>query len=163
MRYHVPIRLRWSDLDAYNHVNNSRLLSLLEEARVRAFWTNDGDGEPSPLAVIEGHQGASTQTLIARHEIEYLAPIPYQSKPIDIQMWIGKLGAASCDVNYEIWSPALGAGPDDTSDRVKYTVASSTIVFIDTATQRPRRIGDRERAAWAAYVEEPIRFRGARR
>lgn len=158
MRFHVPIRLRWSDLDAYNHVNNSRLLSLLEEARVRAFWAND-DGERSPLAVIEGHQGAATQTLIARQEIEYLAPIPYQSRPIDVQLWIARLGAASCEVGYEVWSPAETEGAD-TDGRVKYTVASSTMVFIDTATQRPRRIGDEERAAWTPFIEEPPRFRG---
>ncbi|GGA76119.1 thioesterase [Pseudoclavibacter endophyticus] len=161
MRYHVPIRLRWSDLDAYNHVNNSRVLSLLEEARVRTFWTSD-DGEASPLAVIEGHQGASTQTLIARHEIEYLAAIPYQAQPIDIHLWVGRLGAASCEVGYEVWSPPLEAGPDHTEGRTKYVVAASTIVFIDTASQRPRRISDAERHAWAPYVEEPAKFRGTR-
>lgn len=161
MRYHVPIRLRWADLDAYNHVNNSRLLTLLEEARVRAFWTND-DGERSPLAVIEGHQGSTTQTLIARHEIEYLAAIPYQAQPIDVQLWIGKLGAASCEVSYEVWSPPLEAGVDDTEGRTKYVVAASTIVFIDTATGRPRRINAAEREAWKSFVEAPASFRGSR-
>lgn len=160
MRHHVPLRLRWNDLDAYNHVNNARLLSLLEEARVRAFWAN-ADGESSPLAVIEGQQGDETQTLIARQEVEYLAPIPYQSRPIDIQLWICKLGAASLDVNYEVWSPVQG-DPAATEGRVKYTIASTTIVFFDTPSQRPRRITDGERAAWSAYVEEPIRFRGGR-
>lgn len=160
MRFHVPIRLRWNDLDAYNHVNNARLLSLLEEARVRAFWSNS-DGESSPLAVIDGEHGGETQTLIARQEVEYLAPIPYQSRPIDIQMWIGRLGAASCDVQYEVWSPVTG-DPDDAEGRLKYTVASTTIVFIDTASRRPRRLREHERDAWGAYVEAPIRFRGRR-
>lgn len=161
MRFHVPIRLRWSDLDAYNHVNNSRLLSILEEARIRAIWSTE-DGEASPLAVIEGQQGSATQTLVARHEIEYLAPIPYQARPIDVQMWIGRLGAASCDICYELWSPAGDAGAADLDGRTCYVVASTTIVFIDTATQRPRRINEREREAWAPYTEAPATFRGAR-
>lgn len=161
MRYHVPIRLRWADLDAYNHVNNSRLFTILEEARIRAIWSTD-DGEPSPLAVIEGEQGAATQTLVARHEIEYLAPIPYQARPIDVQLWIGRLGAASCDICYELWSPAGDAGVTDLDDRTRYVIASTTVVFIDTATQRPRRINDRERDAWAPYVEDPVAFRGSR-
>ena len=38
MRLAVPVRVRWSDLDAYGHVNNAALLTLLEEARVSAFW-----------------------------------------------------------------------------------------------------------------------------
>ena len=48
MRLHVPIRLRWSDLDAYGHVNNAEMLRLLEEARIQAFWVDrrraDGGG-----------------------------------------------------------------------------------------------------------------------
>ena len=31
----VPVALRWRDLDAYNHVNNSSFLTYLEEARLR--------------------------------------------------------------------------------------------------------------------------------
>ena len=31
----VPVALRWRDLDAYNHVNNSSFLTFLEEARLR--------------------------------------------------------------------------------------------------------------------------------
>ena len=29
-RLHVPTRVRWSDLDAYRHVNNASMLRLLE-------------------------------------------------------------------------------------------------------------------------------------
>lgn len=36
-RLHVPIAVRWSDLDAYEHVNNARMFTLLEEARIAAF------------------------------------------------------------------------------------------------------------------------------
>ncbi|HNP15801.1 MAG TPA: thioesterase family protein, partial [Terrimesophilobacter sp.] len=38
MRIHIPIPLRWGDLDAYNHVNNVQMMRILEEARVRALW-----------------------------------------------------------------------------------------------------------------------------
>ena len=37
MKLHVPIRLRWSDLDAYGHVNNAEMLRLLEEAVSKRF------------------------------------------------------------------------------------------------------------------------------
>lgn len=155
MRHHIPLHLRWSDLDAYNHVNNARLLSLLEESRVRTFWPSTDD-EPGPLAVVDGRQGGATLTLIARQEIEYLAPIPYQRRPIDVQLWIARLGAASSEVHYEVWSPES----DDPEARVRYAVAASTIVFVDADTGRPRRITDTERAAWTPYLDEPARFRG---
>ena len=44
MRLAVPVTVRWSDLDAYGHVNNASLLTLLEEARVAAFWAGGPEG-----------------------------------------------------------------------------------------------------------------------
>jgi len=162
MRLHVPIRLRWSDLDAYAHVNNAEMLRLLEEARIQAFWVNDeaagadGSGTSAQAArgtaVLDGRPGAATLTLIARLEIEYLAPIPYLREPIDVQLWIGKLGGASLDVCYEVYGPA---GPE--SPRL-YARATTTIVLVDAATERPRKINAVERAAWTPYLEPSITF-----
>jgi acyl-CoA thioester hydrolase len=55
--------------------------------------------------VLDGRPGASTLTLIARQEIEYLAPVPYLRQPLDVRLWLGKLGGASLDVCYEVYSP----------------------------------------------------------
>ena len=156
MRLQVPTQLRWSDLDAYGHVNNARMLSLLEEARIQAFWVSDDTSEHAvgaSTAVLDATPGANTITLIARQEIEYLAPIPYQRQPVDIELWIGYMGGASLDVCYEVYSP-VGVEP-----RVLYTRAVTTIVLVDAASERPRRIDDRERAAWEPYLGEPIAFR----
>jgi acyl-CoA thioester hydrolase len=156
MRLQVPTQLRWSDLDAYGHVNNARMLSLLEEARIQAFWVSDDTSEHAvgaSTAVLDATPGANTITLIARQEIEYLAPIPYQRQPVDIELWIGHMGGASLDVCYELYSP-VGVEP-----RVLYTRAVTTIVLVDAASERPRRIDDRERAAWEPYLGEPIAFR----
>jgi acyl-CoA thioester hydrolase len=156
MRLHVPTPLRWSDLDAYGHVNNARMLSLLEEARIQAFWVSTDTPEHAvgaSTAVIDASPGASTITLIARQEVEYLAPIPYQRQPLDVELWIGHMGGASLDVCYEVFSP------DGVEPRVLYTRAITTIVLVDTETERPRRISDRERAAWEPYLGESLAFR----
>jgi len=29
-RMHVPVQIRWNDLDAYGHVNNAAMLTLLD-------------------------------------------------------------------------------------------------------------------------------------
>ncbi|WP_285117074.1 thioesterase family protein [Leifsonia sp. fls2-241-R2A-40a] len=158
MRLHVPIKLRWSDLDAYGHVNNAEMLRLLEEARIEAFWATDdapeGSGEAvgGSTAVLDGRPGADTLTLIARQEIEYLAPIPYLRQPLDVQLWLGRLGGASLEVCYEVWSP------ESTEPRTLYSRAATTIVLVDAASQRPRRINDRERDAWTPYLDEPVAF-----
>ena len=99
-RLHIPIHLRWGDLDAFNHVNNTSMLKLLEEARVRAFW-KAGPGEEAPgTAVLESGIDQGVLTLIARQEIEYFAPVPYQRHPLEVQMWFGKLCCSSIEVCY---------------------------------------------------------------
>lgn len=156
MRLHMATPVRWSDLDAYGHVNNARLLGLLEEARIQAFWMSselDGRADGASTAVLDAGPNAETITLIARQEIEYLAPIPHHRLPLDIQLWIGHLGGASLEVCYEVWSP-VGVEP-----AVCMVRASTTIVLIDPETQRPRRIRDAEREAWAPYVETAVQFR----
>jgi acyl-CoA thioester hydrolase len=158
MRLHVPIKLRWSDLDAYGHVNNAEMLRLLEEARIEAFWATDDTGAGSgqavggSTAVLDGRPGADTLTLIARQEIEYLAPIPYLRQPLDVQLWLGRLGGASLEVCYEVWSP------EGTEPRTLFSRAATTIVLVDAASQRPRRINERERDAWTPYLDEPVTF-----
>jgi acyl-CoA thioester hydrolase len=162
MRLHVPIKLRWSDLDAYGHVNNAEMLRLLEEARILAFWVSDNGADGASLdenavggstAILDGRPGADTLTLIARQEIEYLQPVPYLREPLDIELWIGHLGGASLEVCYEIYTP-VGVSP-----RQLFTRAASTLVMVDAASERPRRITDRERDAWSPYLDDPIVFK----
>lgn len=156
VRLHVPIALRWGDLDAYNHVNNTSMLKLLEEARVRAFWRPDEGEDAFPTAVLESGPQSGVLTLIARQEIEYVAPVPYQRHPLDVQLWFGKIGGSSLEVCYEVHSPLataeLGGG------QVLYARSSAVIVKVDAATGRPMRLTDEERAAWEPYQGAPIEF-----
>ena len=153
MRLNLQIPLRWSDFDAYAHVNNAEMLRLLEEARIQAFWRPDEGVKPaSDLAVLDARPGAEVISLIARQEIEYLAPIPYMRAPIDIEMWIGRIGGASLEICYELFSP------DGVTPRVLFTKAATTLVMVTAATGKPQRISDDLREIWAAYVEEPVQF-----
>ncbi len=151
-RIHVPIPLRWSDFDAYAHVNNAEMLRLLEEARIQAFWRPDEGATGAATAVLDARPGAETISLIARQEIEYLAPIPYMRAPIDIELWIGHIGGASLEVCYELFSPE-GVQP-----RVLFTKAATTIVMVTAATGKPQRIPEELREIWAPYVEERVAF-----
>jgi len=155
-RLHIPIPLRWGDLDAYNHVNNTSMLKLLEEARVRAFWL-PAEGETAPsTAVLASGTHTGVLTLIARQEIEYLAPVPYQRHPLDIQLWFGKLGGSSIDVCYDVCSPIETSDP--TVGQTVYARATSTVVKVDASTGRPLRLSSVERAAWEPYTGDPIVF-----
>jgi acyl-CoA thioester hydrolase len=152
MRLHVPITLRWSDFDAYAHVNNAEMLRLLEEARIQAFWRPDDGVSGHPTAVLDSRPGADVINLIARQEIEYLRPIPYMRSPIDIELWIGHVGGASMMICYELYSPE-GVEP-----RTLYTKAATTLVMVDAASGTPRRVSDDLREVMAPYVEAPVEF-----
>ncbi|MFH5822382.1 acyl-CoA thioesterase [Georgenia sp. AZ-5] len=190
-RLTIPVHLRWSDVDGYQHVNNAKMFTILEETRIAAFWASTpgdalmegaragGDtgvddptaaeadrdpdeGETGPVAppaaaaangtpgtkVLATGPGSGTNTYIARQEIEYLAPLPYTLKPLQVQLWISHLGGASIDICYEI------PGPDGIAVR-----AMTTLVLIDEASGKPRRMTEQERATWAPYLDEPVRFR----
>lgn len=159
-RLHVPTRLRWSDLDAYGHVNNVQVFRLLEEARIHALWVSDDaaeagpdvDADAPPSAVLDASLESTTLSIIARQQVEYLKTIDYRRHPLDIQVWIGRLGGADLEISYEVWSP-LGAEPQQL-----YARASSTVVLVDTGTMKPRRITPLERASWTPYLEEPVKF-----
>ena len=149
MRLPVPVQVRWSDLDAYGHVNNASLLTLLEEARVIAFWAGGPEGSPT-TAIIDAGPGATSVTVIARQEAEYLAQIPHHRQPIIVDMWIGRMGGASLDVCYEVLSP-------DASQ--VYARAQTTVVMLDASKGTPRRLTEAERTAWEPYLEAPVAFR----
>lgn len=148
----IPIQLRWSDLDAFGHVNNVQVARILEEARVRAFWKDELEENPLPTAVLDSGPTASTWTLIARQEIEYLKPMPYYKDAILVEAWFSKIGGASITVNYEIYPPLA-------VDREVYYRAQTTLVLVDSVSHKPRKLSDDERKVFEAFLGEEIQFR----
>ena len=89
--YRCP--LRWSDMDAFGHVNNVVFLRYLEEARIDfMFRLAPGDGSPS----------FSGGSVVARHEIDYKRPLVHRHEPVTIESWVTKIGAASLTIAYEV-------------------------------------------------------------
>lgn len=149
MRVTVPVPIRWGDLDAYGHVNNAAMLVLLEEARVAVFW----HGRHLPTEVAVGPDAPMQHaTFVAHQEIEYLAPVTYSREPLPVQLWISRIGGASAEVNYEV------VGPDGATA----VRARTTIVMVDPATGRPRRLTAAERGLLVELTDEPLVFRRGR-
>lgn len=148
--YFVDVPLRWSDMDAYGHVNNVEFLRLLEDARVVAFA--DWFGQDRSL-VDEG-------VLVARHEIEYLAPLTFRRAPVRVAMWTMRITAASFDVGYEVGDPtADGTGGGGTL----YARAETTLVLYDFTAARPRRMASELRESLQRYAGSEIPFRWRKR
>lgn len=141
----VPVQLRWSDMDAFGHVNNVQFLRLLEIARISGLPQWFGDLQDAV------HDGV----MVARHEIEYDAPLEYRPEPVVVRMWVTRLGGSGFDVGYWIVDP-----PEVGSTR--YAVAATTMVLYDFAAARPRRMSPGEREALRAHLGEPVHFRRRR-
>jgi acyl-CoA thioester hydrolase len=131
-RYACP--LRWSDLDAFGHVNNARFLTLYEEARVALMFL--GARQAGLTSFEEG-------IVIARHEVDYLRPVDFSTGPdgsarppqVCIELWVEEIRAASFTVAYELLDGAQVASR-----------ARSVCVPFELAGGRPRRLSADERA-----------------
>ncbi|WP_432563314.1 acyl-CoA thioesterase [Kineococcus sp. SYSU DK003] len=132
-RLQLLLSLRWGDMDAYRHVNNVEVVRLLEEARVRAFGIASPDGAAPMLA---------TGMVVAKHTVEYLRPLDYRLEPVAVDLWIGRIGGASFEVDYEIREPE--------DEALVYARARTVCVSYDFAAGRPRRLDPDERARLTA-------------
>lgn len=145
--YFVDISIRWSDIDAYQHVNNVQFVRLLEEARVyalRDWFSHDRNLIDDGL-------------LVARQEIDYLAPLNFNYQPARIRVWCSRISGASFDLGYAVQQP---------DSDVTYALAEVTLVAYNLGEGTPRRLGTPEREALNAQMGEPAALRsrsGARR
>ncbi|WP_091562138.1 acyl-CoA thioesterase [Micromonospora pattaloongensis] len=139
-RYVYHCALRWSDLDAYGHVNNARFLTLYEEARVALMFVGGRAW---------GVGSFSDGVVIARHEIDYLRPVDYalgrataETPPqVRIEMWVEQIRASRFTIGYELFDGDVLASR-----------ARSVLVPFDLEQQRPRRLTGDERTFLARYA-----------
>ena len=124
--FRMPLQLRWSDLDAFDHVNNARYLTFLEEARIRWFdsigeqWVTD---EYAPV--------------IASVQLNYRMPIPYPANVV-VELYVDRLGTSSVTIGHRIVS-ADGA--------MLYNDGNVVAVWIDRRTGTARPVPESVRAA----------------
>lgn len=116
-------------MDAYGHVNNVVFLRYLEEARIDFLFRPDK----------EFQQGS----VVARHEIDYKRQLVHRHAPVDIELWVTEIKAASFTLAYEVKD----------GDQV-YVRASTVVVPFDFEAQRPRRITAEERAFLEDYRDD---------
>jgi acyl-CoA thioester hydrolase len=134
-RHRYLCSLRWSDMDAFGHVNNTTFFTYLEEARVDLLFVHAGEAI--------ARERLSSGIVVARHEIDYKAPLVFRPEPVPIDVWVSRLGNSSFEIRYEILDDG---GP-------VYAEAATVLVPFDVAAARPRRVSDEERAALEPFLE----------
>ena len=125
--------MRWSDMDAYGHVNNVVFLRYLEEARIDLLLTAAG---PAGRAMLDNG------VVVVRHEIDYRKPLIHRVEPVPITSWVEEIRNASFTVAYEI-----------ADDHGVYVEARTVLVLIDLEQGHPRRIGPDDRSWLERFLD----------
>jgi acyl-CoA thioester hydrolase len=115
--FSAPIAVRWRDLDAFNHVNNSNFLTYLEEARLQ--WLK---GVPGPWF------DAHSMPLLAAAELNYRAPIEWPAS-IVVELSCERLGNSSITIGHRI--------VDAKEPQRLYCDGRTVLVWADPATGKP--------------------------
>lgn len=139
-RHVFPLKPRWSDLDAYNHVNNVTWLEYLQEARVDMLFVHAHRG---------GADALSQGVLVVKAEINYRRPMTFRQEPYSIEMWVSHIGGGSFTISYEIADPPAEAG----GKKITYGTASTVLAPVDPSTGAPRRLTDVERQVLSDYTD----------
>lgn len=138
--FDFDVPLRWVDLDAQAHVNNAKVVDVLQEARV-AFLL----GGPNAHLLGDG-------VIVVGHQVEYLRSIDFTREPLRVKLAIGHVGASRFTLGYEVQQ----AG-------VQVVRARTALCLFDFDAGRPARLKPDDRAWFAAHSThlEPVRSLGA--
>ena len=112
----AAIAVRWRDLDAFNHVNNSAFLTYLEEARLQWLGTVPGpwfDEHALPV--------------LAASTLNYRAPISWPGA-LRVELYRARLGSSSLTIAHRVV---------DAADPARlYCDGEVVMVWMDPATGR---------------------------
>jgi acyl-CoA thioester hydrolase len=114
------IPIRWGDMDAMGHVNNTVYFRYMEQARISWF----------DRLVPEDEAWQSTGIVIANASCNYKRPITYPGT-VEVRLLVGAPGGSSVPTYYEL---RVGEDP------VPYADGAAVVVFIDIKGQKAKRI-----------------------
>ena len=122
MRFTIKQYVRWGDLDAFGHVNNATYLIYAQEARYA--WSK------------------MLEMVVARAEVDFIAPIYTGDIYIDVEIWVNKIGTSSFGVTYEMKN----------GDEI-VAVVKTVQVTVSMDTKKSRPLNDAEREFLNKYLE----------
>jgi acyl-CoA thioester hydrolase len=125
MKYHNQQFVRWDDIDAFGHVNNAKYLTFAQEARFQWSYFEFVKRNQTPTIV---------EMVVARAEVDFIAPIYEGGAFVDVHMWVDSVGTSSFTLIYEI-----------SSNGVLYARIKTVQVAVSMETKKSRPLTDRER------------------
>ena len=123
----TPMPVRWRDLDAFSHVNNSTFLTYIEEARLQWFQSL-----PGPWLTED------TAPVLAATQVNYRRPIEWPEQLV-VELYAERVGNTSLTVAHRI----LAA----TDASILYSDGHSVLVWIDRNGGKPAPLPEAVRRA----------------
>jgi acyl-CoA thioester hydrolase len=94
------MRVRWSDLDAYDHVNNAIIFDYVQEGRI-TFTA-------APLRGTDETSEFDNLWFLARQDAWYLNPIVFRKKPYIVRTGVAHIGRTSVTFSSQVDDPTTG-------------------------------------------------------
>lgn len=116
----IELQVRWSDQDTNGHVNNARIVTLFEEARIRAREKWRGGA----AELLEGKLLVRAQTTSFDREVHY-------GPDTTVLVWIPRVGNSSYVVGHLL-----------VQDDQPCVYMEVTMVVVDAQTRKPMRHSD---------------------
>ncbi len=125
--HRFPLRVRWSDLDSYGHVNNVKFYDYIQEARI---------------ALIHDTVGWESDDvwMVARQDVEYRLPLDFRPEPYEVGTFVSAVGSRSFTLEAEIRDPGSGT---------VFATARTVAVGVAPLTEA-------QRAALAVWATHPV-------
>ena len=118
------IPVRWGDMDAMGHVNNTVYFRFMEQTRIAWF----------EALLPRGAAWGTTGIVIANATCNFKRAISYPAT-VEVKMFCGVPGGSSLPTSYELLV-----------DHQLHADGEARVVFIDMESQKPVRIPDNLRA-----------------
>jgi len=119
--------IRWGDMDAMGHVNNTVYFRFMEQARISWF----------DALVPQAEAWKSTGIVIANATCNFKRPLNYPGT-VEVKVYIGPPGGSSVATYYEL-----------VMNGEMYADGAAMVVFIDMEKQKPVRIPENIRTQLA--------------
>ena len=137
-RHHTRLEVRFRDIDAFGHVNNASFVTYLEQARVRFL-----------IDTLEVDVVQSLPLILAALKVDFRSPIHF-GQEVGIGTRVDWIGNTSLSMSHRMTA-------SDPSDGERLVADASTIlVAYDYERERPMRVPDEWRAAFAAHEERTL-------
>jgi len=114
--------IRWGDMDALGHVNNTVYFRYMEQARIEWLYTQSALG---------GMYDEGTSSVIVNASGTFLEPLVYP-RVVEVRMYLGDLGRTSVGSFYDILR-----------DGRRVAEGAARIVWVDVKTGRSTPLPDR--------------------